>query len=513
MTAEQARTFTTQLMSQLLPTNFSVGSRDAIKPNMLTVPELMAKLGLDPSQQSLSAIKQLLDNSTNAAYDKEFQSQKESEAAFVRSLADASQLDSLKDVLGTGIYSGQNKGMLAASVLSTMLGEQSNSVDDLNALIQNRGAIASGRTASLTDNASTALTQQQTMQQAMAALSKDYYANQIQQQTNELEANATYDDTAAGYYAANASTFADLLASLLGEGGSYGGSAYASANSGDGSGDGDGSLSAGVGSVGAGLNLGGAKQGANLSIDPNFTPTNARDAATRNTLGHILGKSPSTLNTNQIQKSGSVTTDANKVGTNNFNNIYVKDLISRIGEPKQPTIQQVGTLTPKPTLPYLAGKPKINGYQELERALSEPLRTAAKARMDATATAAAGAAKGSTSSGPSTTPSSAFNNAYVQDLLSRVGAPTATPTASPIIAAAKNAVSGNAGPVSNSAINNANIAVAQKPNTTFNPVQSSASTLNAALKAASAAAKGSTSIKKPLAPTTAAQARKNAAKK
>ena len=370
MTAEQARTFTTQLMNELLPPSFSVGSRDAIKPNMLTVPELMARLGLDPSQQSLSAIKQLLDDSTNAAYDKEFQSQKESEAAFIRSLADASQLDSLKDVLGTGIYSGQNKGMLAASVLSTLLGEQSNSVDDLNALIKNRGEIASGRTASLTDNASTALTQQQAMQQALAALSKDYYANQIQQQTNELEANATYDDTAAGYYAANASTFADLIAALLGDDASYGGSSYAYSNSEDGSKDG--SISAGARPVLEGFNLGGAKQGAkqdsSLGVNPNFTPTNARDTAIRNTLAHITGKSPSTLNTNQLQKSGSATTDANKVGTNNFNSIYVKDLLSRMGEPKQPTIQQaqpqpqlpsqqygIGLGTLKNPLPYLIG--------------------------------------------------------------------------------------------------------------------------------------------------------------
>lgn len=488
MTAEQARTFTTQLMSQLLPPSFSVGSRDAIKPNMLTVPELMARLGLDPSQQSLEAIKQLLDNSTNAAYDKEFQSQKESEAAFVRSLADASQLDSLKDVLGSGIYSGQNKGMLAASVLSTILGEQSNAVDDLNTLIQNRGAIASGRTSALTDNASTALTQQQAMQQALAALSKDYYANQIQQQTNELESNATYDDTAAGYYAANASTFADLIAALLGENG-YNGSAYASANSGDGSEDG--SISADTVSVGAGPNLSGAKQGANLSINPNFTPTNARDAATRNTLGHILGKNSSTLNTNQLQKSGSVTTDTNKVGTNNFNNIYVKDLLSRMGEPKQPTIQQAQpqqrvsvlntTGNPLPGLIGLGKTPALKGIPTADELLFMLLPGAR----------------------PKVTPTKQ---------------PTLTPTASPVITAAKNAVSGNAGPVSNSAIKNANIVVAQKPKAPFNPVQGSASTLDAVLKAASAAAalnknKGGASVSKPLAVTTAAQARKNAAKK
>lgn len=470
MTAEQARTFTTQLMSQLLPSGFSIGSRDAIKPNMLTVPELMARLGLDPSQQSLSAIKQLLDNSTNAAYDKEFQAQKESEAAFVRSLADASQLDSLKDVLGTGIYSGQNKGMLAASVLSTMLGEQSNSVDDLNALIQNRGEIASGRTAALTDNASTALTQQQAMQQALAALSKDYYANQIQQQTNELEANATYDDTAAGYYAANASTFADLIAALLGENG-YGGSAYASANSGDGSGDG--SVSADTGSVGAGLNLGGAKQGANLSIDPNFTPTNARDAATRNTLGHILGKNSSTLNTNQLFKSGSATTDTNKVGTNSFNSIYVQDLLSRMGEPKQPTIQQA----PKQPTSVQGVAPAI--------------------------------AKAITILNPVQGAEDRYNAWKAAESVSAV---------SPIITAAKNVASGNAGPVSNNAIKNANIALAQRPKTPFNPMQGSASTLDAALKAASAAAalnknKGSASISKSLAATTSAQAKKNAGKK
>ncbi len=87
-----------------------------------------------------------------------------------------------------------------------------------------------------------------------------------------------------------------------------------------------------------------------------------------------------------------------------------------------------------------------------------------------------------------------------------------------MITAAKNAVSGNAGPVSNSAIKNANIAIAQKPKTTFNPMQGSANTLDAALRAASAAAalnknKGSASISKSLATTTAAQAKKNAAKK
>lgn len=339
MTQQEALKVVQEAMASLLP-NFSAATTQAIQPKMLSTAEIANQLGLDTSANSVSAIKALLDAATNTASDTELAAQKNTENTFVRGLGDiTAQLQAVKDALGSGAYSGVNKGMANANTLSELLNSENQSIDGLNTLLANRGTIAANRTNALQQNSSDALTQYNTIAQMLATLSKDNYANQIQQQTNELEANATNNDTMAGYYAANASTFADLLQALLGNNSIYSSNTPSSSGT-TGTADTSGTTADLAGlptnltdalkqtSVSSNNSLGtspAAKQivesmiaGSGLQKAPNSLGTSpaAKKIVESMINGKGLQKNASTEGTNQLVKSASTVSDTSKSGTN-----------------------------------------------------------------------------------------------------------------------------------------------------------------------------------------------------
>lgn len=160
-----------------------------------------------------NAIEKIYQDSTKQAYNTALTQQKLAEKNYNSQMATAQNtaVDTMRQQQGQAVASGASKGMQAANVLSAILGTSQTMAPEATTLAQARATLGQTYGDKLAQNSVDALTQSNTVQQALASLSRQLYNDDIQSKTAELAYNQGINTDSAGYQAQRQAALASII--------------------------------------------------------------------------------------------------------------------------------------------------------------------------------------------------------------------------------------------------------------------------------------------------------------
>ena len=190
-----------------------------IDPSIRGVDDLSSLLGVNFTYDR-RAIESIYQDATKAAFNASNTAQKNSESAFNRSMASAqdSGLDTIRQLNNSAIASGANKGMQAANVLSTILGNSQAAAEQATGLMQDRQKMIADYATQMKEDSVNALKYSNEMASSIGQLAHQYYNDDIQQLTAQLAYNQGINTDYAGVEANRLTSQNNLLANIASAG-------------------------------------------------------------------------------------------------------------------------------------------------------------------------------------------------------------------------------------------------------------------------------------------------------
>ena len=184
-------------------------------PTLMNTQEYLAKLGLSDYQYNYNDILNNLNNATDAGYASTKNELANANAEYNRNMAAQQQsvADSIRNQQQAAVSTGMTKGMQAAQMLSSLLGNSQTSATGAQELASNRYQSALDYASQLREDASSALDKSNAAQETLMSNIRQLYNDDIQQKTADLEYNASVNETNANYASQIASAAASAASS------------------------------------------------------------------------------------------------------------------------------------------------------------------------------------------------------------------------------------------------------------------------------------------------------------
>lgn len=188
---------------------------DVADPRLLSIGELEDALGMDYTYDR-EEIEAILNAATQAEYDVRYGQQGVAERGYYKGMATAQDtaLDMLRQQDAMAIQQGVSKGMQSANMLATILGTSQTASDEATALAQERQLLGKEHGAALAKNQADALSQSNAAFESAGGLSRQLFADMVNQRAADLEYNASLNTDYATYLSNKYSADSGLLSSI-----------------------------------------------------------------------------------------------------------------------------------------------------------------------------------------------------------------------------------------------------------------------------------------------------------